>query len=130
MQKALTNLPIFDAAGFRARIAHWKQYDAGPGSDRVAVEWGIGRGPSVFVYPAAYRNAGFFLVEPDTNGSADERWADFLEFDFVPQVMEAIAANGYRAQAICADLRPIQVQRARRRDQEKAAAHKTGHATH
>jgi hypothetical protein len=115
MQKALSSLPTFDPVDFGARTALWRQFAGGPGSDRIVIEWGIGTAPYCFIYPAARRTAGFNLLETRSDSPNDERWADFLEFEFVPKIVAAIAGSGRRAQVICADQRPIQVMRARRR---------------
>lgn len=132
MHKSLTNLPVFDAAAFSKQSLGWKKLMAGgtPGSDRVVVEWSVGRGPSCFVYPAGKRDLGVNLTANTTHTQSDERWADFLEFEFVPQVVAELEREKYRPQVICADLRPVQIQRARRRTLEAAARAKTGDTVH
>ena len=114
MHAPLRNLPEFSAPAFLARIAAWRKLPVTPGQDRVVIEWGIGLGPKVIVYPAASRAAGFNLLEGVAAPANDERWADFLEQVYVPQIVEAIEGMGGRAQAICVDQRPIQTMRARR----------------
>lgn len=128
MHQALKNLPTLDTEALTARVSHWSQYRAGPGTDRTVIEWSVGLGPKCFVYPAARREAGFDLCEDGLRRSSDERWADFLEFDFVPRVAEALKAAGLQPQALCADQRPVQVQRARRREIEAKARARTGAA--
>jgi|GEM_PF-654830 hypothetical protein len=126
MQKALRNQPTFEPGRFSERVAPWKSLSGGPGSNRVVVEWSVGKGPSVFVYPAARRAEGFDLLEGLGAHQSDERWADFLEFEYVPQVVEALKSGGHNPQVICVDLRPVQTMRARRRALEAAAREKAG----
>lgn len=123
MHKALTGLPTFDADAFLWRIRDWKPLLAGPGNNRIVVEWCTNLGPKCFVYPAARRAVGFDLAAGSGDGHTDERWADFLEFTYVPQVVAALQGAGLPAQVICADQRPIQIQRERRRARDGAATH-------
>ena len=126
MDKPLKGLP-FDATAFREKTAGWKSLSGVPGAaGRVMVEWSVGTGPHCFVYPAAKRTAGLNLTDSLTAAENDERWADFLEFEYIPQIVKALQNEGFRPQVICADLRPLQVQRARRRQIEAAASAKTG----
>ena len=128
--KPLQNLPVFDASVFASLVVPWKaRKSAVPGSDRIVVEWGVQKAASVFVYPAGDRGVGVQLVETRP-GQSDERWADFLEYQFVPQVVQATTENGLRPQVICVDLRPIQIQRERRRQLERIAHEKTGGDAH
>ena len=98
--------------------------------DRIVVEWCVTYGPKVFVYPAVKRIIGFDTCEGSGDGTSDERWADLLEFEYVPQVVKALEGAGYRVQTICADQRPIQTMRQRRRDTEKLAASRGAHHGH
>lgn len=129
MLKPLANLPVLDSAELRQTAGEWKGLPGPPGSDRLVVEWGVMRGPNVFVFPAAKRSAGVHLVQR-ASSTSDERWADHLEFTFVPQVVAALEADGHRVQVNCVDLRPLQIQRARRRTIEAAAHARTGHTPH
>jgi hypothetical protein len=129
MLKPLSNLPVLDTAALRESASAWKGLPGPPGSDRIVVEWGVMRGPNVFVFPAAKRSAGIELVTR-ASSTSDERWADYLESTFVPQVIAALKADRHRTQAICVDLRPIQIQRARRRTIEAAAHARTGRTIH
>ncbi len=129
MHKPLGALPVFPKESFLARISSWKKLAARPGEDRVIVEWGVGRGPKVVVYPATDRSLGFDLLVDLSAPENDERWADFLESQYVPEVLAAIESAGGRGQAICADQRPIQTMRQRRREQEKIA-HARGGGAH
>lgn len=130
MHKALSGLPTFDPEAFVWRIRDWRPLMDGPGNDRVVVEWCVTSGPKVFVYPAARRSAGFDLAAGASHSHSDERWADFLEFDFVPKVVEALAGAGFRPQVVCADQRPVQTMRQRRREIEARSREKTGAAAH
>ncbi|MGC4045567.1 MAG: hypothetical protein QM758_17380 [Armatimonas sp.] len=121
MHKPFTPPPAFPKEAFLARISPWKKLLWEPGSDRIVIEWGIGQGPKVIVYPAAARAMGFNLLEGLSAPANDERWADYLEEIYLPQVAEAVENNGGTAQIICADQRPIQVMRTRRRAQESVA---------
>jgi hypothetical protein len=115
MEKPLQNLPAFDRAAFEKLTSGWKGMSSGPGSERVVIEWLTQTGPRCFVYPAAKRVAGDNLLASIGANDTGERYADWLEFDYVPQVVEAARALGLNPQVICADLRPVQIQRARRR---------------
>ena len=132
MHTALKNLPVFDAAAFRGRAADWKKIleAAGVGQKRTVIEWGVGRGPNVFVYPAPRRALGCHLAQGGTQTGSDERWADFLEFEFVPQIVATLKEDGLNPQVICADQRPITIMRERRRAQEAVAHARTGGAGH
>jgi hypothetical protein len=130
MHKPLGALPVFPKEAFVARISSWKKLATKPGEDRVIVEWGIGRGPKVVVYPATDRGLGFDLLTDLSAPVSDERWADFLELSYVPEVLGAIESAGQRGQAICADQRPIQTMRQRRREHEKLAHARSGGGAH
>jgi len=132
MHKALKDLPVFDPATFRGRTADWKKIVQGApaGGHRVVIEWGVMRGPNCFVYPATRRGLGINLMANVAHAESDERWADYLEFEYVPQVVKALLDDGMNPQVICVDLRPIQIQRERRRAIEAAARAKSGVAAH
>ena len=117
MHAPLRNQPTFAPESFAARIAAWRKLPTTPGQDRVVIEWGIGQGPKVIVFPAASRAAGFSLLAGTTGAANDERWADFLETEFLPQVVKAVEGAGQTPQVICVDQRPIQAMRVRRRSQ-------------
>ncbi len=127
MRKALTNTPEFDSAAFLWRIRDWRPLLDGPGNNRVVVEWCVTSGPKCFVYPAARRSAGLDLCADVPGETSDERWADWLEFEFIPHVVRALEHDGFPVQVICADQRPIQTMRQRRRALEKFAHERTGH---
>lgn len=132
MHTALKNSPVFDASDFRGRTADWKKMlDAAPiGQKRVVVEWGVGKGPNCFVYPAPRRALGVHLAQGGTQSGSDERWADFLEFEFVPQIVAMLGEDGLNPQLVCVDQRPIQIMRQRRREQEAFAHARAGDAAH
>ena len=128
MHKTLSDLPVFDADRFTAKTADWKKIvaRAKPGGGRILVEWSVGRGPNCFIYPACDRASGISLTQDTPHTQSDERWADFLEDEFLPKVVAALKAEGFAPTVVCADLRPVQVMRARRRALETAARLKTG----
>jgi hypothetical protein len=124
MQKALANKPTIDTHAVVKAVGHWKLLPTGPGQDRTVIEWGVGKGPNVYVFPAASRAEGLNLVQIKTSGS-DERWADFLEHEFVPELEQLLSGLGLSPQVICVDQRPILIMRERRR-----ALEVTMHAHH
>jgi hypothetical protein len=133
MHKALHDLPNLETKTLLQKAAGWKPLLAsGPGLNRIVVEWSVGRGPNCFAYPAADRSQGINLTSGVTSTQSDERYADFLEFDFVPKVVAALQETGTPVQVNCVDLKPIQTQRTRRRAIEAAGREKLGdtHATH
>ena len=130
MHKALGNKPVFDTQKSLGQMQEWKALPAPPGMDRIVVEWCITYGPKVFVYPAVKRIVGFDTCEGYGDGTSDERWADFLESEYIPQVVSALEGAGYRVQTVCADQRPIQTMRQRRREIEKLAASRGAHHGH
>ncbi len=115
MEKRLQNLPRFDRGAFEKLTSGWRDLSSGPGSDRTVIEWSVMTGARCFVYPAAKRAAGENLLANLGANDTNEKYADWLEFDYVPQVVDAVKALGLNPQVICADLRPVQIQRARRR---------------
>ncbi|MFM7320294.1 MAG: hypothetical protein ACKO5K_02065 [Armatimonadota bacterium] len=128
MRKALKGLPELDRDALAWRLRDWSPFMEGPGNNRVVVEWCVTNGPCCFVYPASRRAAGFDLAADASHASSDERWADFLEYTFVPAVVQAIESAGFNPQVICADQRPVIALRQRRRDLERIAqARGAGH---
>lgn len=127
MHKALSHLPTLDTSALQAKAAAWQPLLAsGPGLNRVVVEWSVGKGPSCFVYPAADRAQGVNLTSGVVGTQSDERYADFLEYDFVPKVVATLQQSGVPVQVNCVDLRPVQTQRARRHVIEAASKAKLG----
>jgi hypothetical protein len=126
MHKPLQGTPDFNEAAFRNRTGNWLVAQSTTPNQRVVIEWSTNEGPSVYVYPAGDRASGFNVTQNVKGTSSDERWADFLEFEFIPKVVRALEADGYKPDVICVDLRPRQVQRARRREIEAAAKAKSG----
>ncbi len=124
MEKPLKNVPVFDETRFLDRVrASWTEAERG---QRVIIEWSTGNGPNCFVYPAGRRAVGILMTEGVLPVTNDERWADFLEFDFVPKIVQTLEREGYRPDIICVDLSPMRTQRARRRAIEAAAKAKSG----
>jgi len=129
MLKTLKDLPVFDAKRFINQASGWKDdLQDGPGANRIVLEWGVQTGPHVRAFPAANRGAGVELVTGIPATTSDERWADFLEYEFVPQIVSALTDAKMNPQIRCVDLRPIQTMRARRRALEAAGRVKTGDA--
>jgi hypothetical protein len=130
MLKALHHVPELDESALRSQAAGWKGalQSAAIGARRIVIEWSVVRGPSCLVYPAWNRALGRNLTLGFDGRQSDERWADFLEFDFVPRAVRVLKEEGLPVQAICVDLRPVQVQRARRRVLQAAALSRTGDA--
>jgi hypothetical protein len=124
MLKPLRNTPEFDETSFRKQVQAWKRAGLQDGG-RVVVEWSTGAGPHCYAFPAGNRASGVLLTDAVQGMAHDERWADFLEFEFVPRVVEALRQEATTPQVICVDLRPLRVQRARRREIEAAARAKT-----
>ncbi len=120
-EKRLQNLPAFDKAAFEILAGGWRNMSGAPGSNRTVIEWNISTGARCFVYPATDRKAGQNLLATLGANDTDERYADWLEFDYVPQVVDAANALELNPQVICTDLRPLQIQRARRRQLAQAA---------
>lgn len=130
MHKPLSNLPVLDTEAFAADCAAWKGVVARAlaGMGRIVIEWNVIKGPAVFVYPASDRRQGKELITDEVKRPSDERYADYLEYDYVPRVVEAVKAAGLTPQVICTDLRPVQTQRVRRRAITAAAHERSGHA--
>jgi hypothetical protein len=127
MHKALHHLPAVNVEALRSKAAAWQPLlTLGPGLNRVIVEWSVGKGPSCFVYPAADRSQGVSLTAGIVGTQSDERYADYLEYEFVPKVIATLEQAGVPVQVNCVDLRPVQTQRARRRAIEAAAKVKVG----
>jgi hypothetical protein len=132
MHKPLAPLPVFEEAALVAKADGWKSAlkSAKPGHGKIVVEWTIMHGPSCLVFPMGLRHLAVDLTDDGQSRKNDERWADFLEFTFVPQVTAALEKAGLPYMVICTDQRPIQVMRERRRAIAKAAEAKTGVAAH
>lgn len=131
MLKQLQNKPTFDAAALREQIRDWKPAAAaGDDLQRVVIEWSTGTGPHCYVYVPGKRPGGIKLVGGGDHTGSDERWADFLEYEYVPQVADAVEAEGFAPHVICVDLRPLVIQRERRRTIAAAAHAKSGVAAH
>ncbi|MEI6431338.1 MAG: hypothetical protein WCP07_04070 [bacterium] len=132
MHSSLKNVPVFDAPDFRGRTADWKKIvdTASTGQKRTVIEWGVAKGPLCLAYPASRRDLAIQIVGSRTLTGSDERWADYLEFEYVPQVVAALTADNLNPQVICIDQRPIQIMRERRRELESFAHSRAGDANH
>jgi hypothetical protein len=111
------SLPPIDGNALRWRVRSWEPYLAAPLSNRVIVEWSTGLGPKVFIYPKGNRSVGVHLVETPAIQASNtgEVWADYLEYDFVPYVAYHLDGTGVRVDVQCADQKPVQIMRERRR---------------
>lgn len=132
MLKPLAPLPGFDEAALLAKAEGWKSVlkSAKPGYGKIVVEWNVTQGPNCLVFPMGLRHLGADLIADGANRTSDERWADYLEYEFVPKVTAALQTAGVPFIVTCTDQRPVQVMRERRRAIAKAAEAKTGHAAH
>jgi hypothetical protein len=115
---ASVSLPSVDGNALRWRVRSWETFlTASPANNRVIVEWSTGLGPKVYLYPVGNRAAGVHLVEtPQIQAaSTGEAWADYLEFDYVPYIAYHLDGTGVRVDIQCADQKPVQKMRERRR---------------
>jgi hypothetical protein len=112
------SLPPIDGNALRWRVRSWETFlTVSPLNNRVIVEWSTGLGPKVFLYPVGNRAAGVHLVEtPQVQASSTgEAWADYLEFEYVPYIAYHLDGTGVRVDIQCADQKPVQKMRERRR---------------
>jgi hypothetical protein len=112
------SLPPIDGNALRWRVRSWEAFlSVSPTANRVIVEWSTGLGPKVFVYPRGNRAVGVHLVEtPQVQSSnTGEAWADYLEHDYVPYIAYHLDGTGVRVDVQCADQKPVQIMRQRRR---------------
>lgn len=112
------SLPQLDGNALRWRVRSWEPFlSVSPATNRVIVEWSTGLGPKVFLYPMGNRAAGVHLVEtpPVQASNTGEAWADYLEFEYVPYIAYHLDGTGVRVDVQCADQKPVQIMRARRR---------------
>lgn len=112
------SLPPIDGNSLRWRVRSWEPFlMASQTSNRVIVEWSTGLGPKVFIYPMGNRAVGVHLVEtpPVQSSSTGEAWADYLEYEYVPYIAYHLDGTGVRVDVQCADQKPVQIMRERRR---------------
>jgi hypothetical protein len=116
MERKLHQEPQFDLETLRQRCDLWKAR----GAARVMVEWSTGTGPTVFYYPAGERKQGVKWTVAVETYNYNEVYADFIEHKLIPQLREVIHARGLGEAVLCVDLQPLQIQRQRRRQIERA----------
>lgn len=112
------SLPSIDGNALRWRVRSWESFlSVSPLTNRVIVEWSTGLGPKVYVYPVGKRGAGIHLVEtPAVQASGTgEAWADYLEYEYIPYIAYHLDGTGIRVDVQCADQKPVQKMRERRR---------------
>ena len=118
MERRLHEEPAFDAAAFGDTLDGWK----GRGASKILLEWSSGTGPTVFYYPAGDRKLGIKWTVPVETTHYNEAYADFVEHTLIPRMRAAIKQRSLDVGVMCVDLQPLQVQRQRRRQIERAQA--------
>ena len=123
MERKLHEEPAFDLETLRRKCETWKAN----GASRVTLEWSTGTGPTVFYYPDGERRSG---VNERRNGvkwtvavetyNYNEVYADYLDHTLLPRLRGVVAEAGLAATILCVDLQPLQIQRQRRRQIERA----------
>jgi len=116
MERKLHQEPQFDMETLRQKIDAWKTH----GAKCVVIEWSTGTGPNVFYYPAGERRLGVKWTIAVETYNYNEIYADFVEQTLAPKLREVIQSRGLTVTVMCADLQPLQVQRQRRRQIERA----------
>ena len=123
MERKILQEPVFDMDTLRQKADAWKN----AGGKRVLIEWSTGTGPVIFYFPEGERHFGVKWTAAVRTDSYNELYADFIEHKLIPQVSEGIHARGLQTVVRCVDLQPLQVQRQRRRQIERAEASVGGH---
>ncbi|BDI28494.1 hypothetical protein CCAX7_005450 [Capsulimonas corticalis] len=116
MERKLHQEPVYDIEALRTQADSWKARSA----TRAIVEWSTGTGPTIFVFPEGERRFGVKWTAAVEAANYNELYADYIEQKLLPVVLEAVRARGLEAIARCVDLQPLQVQRQRRRQIERA----------
>lgn len=116
MERKLHHEPIFDLDTLRQKCDLWKTN----GVPSVVIEWSTGTGPTVFYYPEGERRYGVKWTAAVETYNYNEVYADYIEITLIPRLREAIAARGLGVTVRCVDLQPLQVQRQRRHQIERA----------
>ena len=124
MERKLHEEPAFDLETLRNKCDLWKSH----GAAKVVIEWSTGTGPTVFYYPAGERRNGVKWTVAVETYNYNEIYADFIEHTLVPRLSEVIHARGLTETVLSVDLQPLQIQRQRRRQIERAQASVTGAA--
>lgn len=122
MERKLHQEPQFDMETLSAKCAAWKAH----GASRVILEWSSGTGPNLFYYPAGERNLGVKWTVAVETYNYNEIYADFIEQTLVPRLRDMIQSSGLVATGMCVDLQPLQIQRQRRRQIERAQTASAG----
>ena len=123
MERKLHQEPQFDMETLRGKCEAWKAH----GASKVVLEWSTGTGPNLFYYPAGERSQGVKWTVAVETYNYNEIYADFIEHTLVPRLREVIHARGLAETVLCVDLQPLQIQRQRRRQIERAQTASTGH---
>ena len=122
MERKLHEEPHFDMETLAGKCRAWKE----SGATKVIVEWSTGTGPNVFYFPAGERGQGVKWTIAVETYNYNEMYADFVEHTLIPRLKDAIAENGLGLTVMCVDLQPLQIQRQRRRQIERAQTAATG----
>ena len=83
-------------------------------------------GRTCFYFPAGERNLGVKWTIAVETYNYNEVYADFIEHTLLPRLREAFAQSALALTAMCVDLQPLQIQRQRRRQIERAQVAATG----
>ncbi|MGO8670528.1 MAG: hypothetical protein ACLQVD_04065 [Capsulimonadaceae bacterium] len=118
MEHKLHHEPVFDLEALRAKAEEWGKR----GAKRVCVEWSTGIGPSIYYFPEGERAFGVKWSEPVRTDGYSELYADYIEHKLIPGISGVLRDCGLQYVVRCVDLQPLQVQRQRRRQIERAQA--------
>ena len=122
MERTLHEEPHFDLETLRLKCQTWKAQ----GTSKVILEWSTGTGPNVFYFPAGERGQGVKWTVAVETYNYNEMYADFVEHTLLPRLKDAIGESGLTPTVMCVDLQPLQIQRQRRRQIERAQTAATG----
>ncbi len=122
MERKLHEEPYFDMDTLAEKCRTWKT----DGASKVTLEWSSGTGPNVFYFPAGERGQGVKWTIAVETYNYNEMYADFVEHTLIPRLKAAIGENGLGLTVMCVDLQPLQIQRQRRRQIERAQTAATG----
>lgn len=122
MERKLHEEPYFDLDTLREKCGAWKSDEA----SKVILEWSTGTGPNVFYFPAGRRDLGVKWTVAVETYNYNEVYADFIEHALLPRLREAFEQNALALTVMCVDLQPLQIQRQRRRQIERAQVAATG----
>ncbi len=123
MERKLTQEPQFDMETLRRKCDAWKTH----GASKVVIEWSTGTGPTLFYYPSGERSQGVKWTVAVETYNYNEIYADFIEHTLIPRLREVIHARGLTETVLSVDLQPLQIQRQRRRQIERAQTATAGH---